>query len=136
MVGYGLFWAVMAFALRAEPPGERVRLLRIAQQSRWPPLSGLGKARLRLTDLGWVFWALLLVSGFAALALRGIGWEQITADAASGERSQTLLLIKGLLVILLAVAQAVFTARPARWAIHLGGFTTLAIVIVSVLVSR
>ena len=64
LVGYVLYWAVMAVSLRRDlAPAETERLLEIANRSRWPHVAVPWRLRLPLPFVGWGFLAILLITG-------------------------------------------------------------------------
>lgn len=120
VVGYALFWAIMAWGSEREPDRrEAQRLLGLTAASRWPYVPK--RLRPSLTGLGWGFLALMGVTGAALLAARGM--------------SGALELKLGLVAIVVA-AQAALAERPSPLRLYLHGAAVLAVVVVSAFLRR
>ena len=122
LVGYVLYWAIMAVSLRRDfAPPETERLLGIVNRSRWPHVLVPWRLRLPLPFMGWGFLAVLAITGLALMASYRLG---------------PLLALKVALVLLFALVQVVLTRRPARALIMVNFALALAIVVVSGLLVR
>jgi uncharacterized membrane protein len=96
LVGYGLFWAVMAAAARREPvsDSERARLLDITRRARWP-LSG---GKLSLPAVGWLVLIGVVVTGALCFSAR-FSLDRLF----DGGRANVVLIAKLVFVVVLAV---------------------------------
>jgi hypothetical protein len=122
LVGYALYWAVMAVSLRRElAPAETERLLEIANRSRWPHVAVPWRLRLPLPFMAWGFLAILLITGLALITSYGFG---------------ALLALKLALVAIFALIQVGLTRRPARALIFVNFALALVIVVLSGLLVR
>ena len=122
LVGYVLYWAVMAVALRRDlAPAETERLLEIASRSRWPHVAVPWRLRLPLPFVGWGFLAILLITGLIQIASYGFG---------------ALLVLKLALVAIFALLQVGLTRRPAPTLIFVNFALALVIVVLSGLLVR
>lgn len=122
LVGYVLYWAIMAFSLRRDfAPAETERLLGIANRSRWPHVLVPWRLRLPLPLMGWGFLAILAITGLVLMAGFGLG---------------AFLALKIALVLLFALVQAVLTRRPGRALIMVNFALALGIVVLSGLLGR
>jgi hypothetical protein len=122
LVGYVLYWAIMAVSLRRDfAPAETERLLGIVHRSRWPHVLVPWRLRLPLPLMGWGFLAVLAITGLVLMAGFGLG---------------AVLALKIALVVLFASIQVGLTRRPARALIMVNFALALAIVIVSGLLIR
>lgn len=132
LVGYALFWWIMATVLSGgHGDAEARRLLATTADSRWPPAIVPGRLRIGLVWVGWVFLALLFVTGGALLEARGISVRRLLAgDPAPAPLTAPLALKLGLVVVL-AVGQTGLAFRPSRSWIWLTGVAVVAIVVVS-----
>ncbi|MGH6905382.1 MAG: hypothetical protein ACREIR_21905 [Geminicoccaceae bacterium] len=122
LVGYVLYWAIMAVSLRRDlAPPETLRLLGIVNRSRWPHVLVPWRLRLPLPFMGWGFLAVLVITGLVLMAGYGL---------------RAILALKIALVVLFALIQVGLTQRPARALIMVNFALALAIVIVSGLLIR
>ena len=122
LVGYVLYWAIMAVSLRRDfAPAETERLLGIANRSRWPHVLVPWRLRLPLPLMGWGFLAILAITGLVLMAGFELG---------------AFLALKIALVLLFALVQAVLTRRPGRALIMVNFALALGIVVLSGLLGR
>jgi hypothetical protein len=122
LVGYVLYWAIMAVSLRRDfAPAETERLLGIVNRSRWPHVLVPWRLRLPLPLMGWGFLAVLAITGLVLMAGFGLG---------------AILALKIALVVLFALIQIGLTRRPARALIMVNFALAVAIVAVSGLLIR
>jgi hypothetical protein len=122
LVGYVLYWTIMVVALRRTcDPDETLRLLGIANRSRWPHVVVPWALRLPLPFMGWAFLLTLLATGMVLVS--GHGWSPI-------------LLLKLALVAAFAVIQVVLTGRPVPALIFANFGLALVIVVLSGLLIR
>jgi hypothetical protein len=122
LVGYVLYWAIMAVSLRRDfAPPETLRLLGIVHRSRWPHVLVPWRLRLPLPFMGWVFLAVSAITGLALMASYRLG---------------PLLALKLALVLLFVLVQVGLTRRPGRALIMVNFALALGIVVVSGLLSR
>jgi len=122
LVGYTLFWVIMALAVALEEaPTETGRLLGVINAGRWPPGGVPYAMRLRFPWLGWLFLALLGLTG--GLLFTAVG------DRVSPGVIHAKLALFGLLV----VGHALATRRPTRPLAFFNGACALAIVLLSAL---
>jgi hypothetical protein len=122
LVGYALYWAIMAVSLRRDlAPPETERLLGIVNRSRWPHVLVPWRLRLPLPFMGWGFLAVLVLTGLVLMAGYGLG---------------AILALKIALVVLFALIQVGLTRRPARALIMVNFALALAIVVLSGLLIR
>ncbi len=126
LVGYFLFWLIMTVGLERLEPAAEVAPLTAAMLAgaRWPPAVVPWSLRLTLPGLGWVFLALLVLTGLAA-TLTGAGYE---VGGVFG--------LKLALLAALVVAHARLGRRPTRGLARLSLGLVLAIVVLSVLLPR
>ena len=122
LVGYALYWAVMAMALRRTcARAESLRLLAVANAARWPHGVVPWTLRLPLPFVGWAFLGVLVASG--AVLASGSGWP-------------ALLLVKLALVAAFVLVQVIVTRRPAPELIFANFALVLGIVVLSALLVR
>jgi len=122
LVGYTFYWTVMVVALRRDfAPPETEQLLEIASRSRWPHVLVPWRLRLRLPFMGWGFVAILLITGVALTASRGLN---------------AILVLKLALVGTFMLIQAWLTRRPVRGLIVVNFAVVLVIVVLSGMMVR
>ena len=122
LVGYVLYWAIMVVSLRRDfTPSETERLLEIANRSRWPHVVVPWRFRLPLPFMAWGFLAILLITGLALIASRGL---------------DMILACKMGLIAIFALVQVGLTRRPARSLIFVNFVLALLIVVLSGLLVR
>jgi len=122
LVGYVLYWAIMAVALRRTcDPDETLRLLAVANRARWPHVVVPWALRLPLPFMAWAFLLILLATGVALLS--GHDWSPV-------------LLLKLALVAALAGVQVILTRRPVPTLIFVSFGLALVIVILSGFLTR
>lgn len=74
LVGYLLFWAIMAFALgRRFAPGEVARYLDIVAAARWPHVIVPWRLRLPWPMVGWTMLAVMILTGGLLLLVGPVG---------------------------------------------------------------
>jgi hypothetical protein len=74
LVGYLLFWAIMALALgRRFAPGEVGRYLDIVAASRWPHVIVPWRLRLPWPMVGWAMLAVVILTGGVLLPIAPVG---------------------------------------------------------------
>jgi hypothetical protein len=122
LVGYVLYWTIMAVSLRRElGPPETERLLGVVNRSRWPHVVVPWRLRLPLPAMGWAMLAILVITGLVLLAGYGHG---------------ALMALKLALVAAFALIQLALTRRPARALIFANFALALLIVVLSGLLVR
>jgi hypothetical protein len=128
LVGYSLFWVVMTTATRRQPiaAAEQARLLDLTRRAAWP----LGGGKLTLPLIGW----LVLIGGAITGALSLPDWFAV-GELFSGQEYSTLLLAKFALVAVVIGCFHRLGSGPT-WVAYLSLASTLAIVVLSVLVVR
>jgi hypothetical protein len=126
LVGYFLFWLIMTAGLERLEPAADVAPLTAAMLAgaRWPPAGVPWTLRLTLPGLGWVFLAVLVLTGLAG-SLTGRGYP------VAG-----VLGLKLALLAALAVAHARLGRRPTPGLARVSLGLALGIVVVSVLLPR
>ncbi len=115
LVGYALFWVIMAAGFRGEPDraqGQRLRA--VAARSRWPYLPR--PLQPSLTGVGWLLQAAMAGTGLLLLAARGI----------SG-----VMMVKLVLVALVMGAQAALVEQPSPARLYVHGAAIVAVVVAS-----
>ena len=99
LVGLALFWVIMRIALsRRFAPGEAMRLLGVAQASRWPHVVVPYKWRL---PLPWITWAVVA----------GAWISGIVSAMSTGRPIWTEWWFKWALVVVITVLQLLMTLR-------------------------
>jgi hypothetical protein len=137
LMGYMLFWTIIvgSLAQRYEAP-EATRLLRLIQQSSWPPKGLPASYRIKFSGLGWIALLVLIATGMIILAYREISWQAVFSKdfllSSFGER----LGLKCLFVTALLIGQLLLSYRPAAPRIYLCMGAALVVVVLSVLLTR
>jgi hypothetical protein len=128
LTGYTLFWMVMAVALRQRfDQPQTAQYLEVVGRARWPHVLVPWRLRLPLPTVGWIFLALLVVTG---------GLAGLAAGSAAVSRMAPVLLVKLVLVLLLILAHLRLAQRPRPSFCYAGLALTLAIVAVSTTLLR
>ena len=110
LVGFCLFWAlVTSAAWREYPEGEARNLLQIAKSAAWP-LPGFP---LKMTLIGWLLLAVVVVSGVLAMQFGSHAAASFMAGGFTGPGGLKILL----LVALAACMPGLGSSKPAlAWA--------------------
>ena len=77
LVGYALFWAIVALATPAGDPGDTSAFLTRVARSPWPPKGIPSPVRLSLCNLGWAALVVLGATGASLLVYRGWSLERL-----------------------------------------------------------
>ncbi len=119
LMGMALFWLIMLVALKqkfgASAAGD---WLVEANRARWPHVVVPRRFRLPLPWISWGLIVVLVLTGTAAMHLRG---------APSG----VVWTIKLALVAGIVVLQVLMSRRPVAWSIQAGFWITLAAIVVA-----
>lgn len=129
LTGYALFWAVMAVALRQRFDGAQTDgYLATVSHARWPHVVVPWRLRLPLPLVGWVFLALLVVTGALIFLVPG--------GPSLGALMTPALGAKIVLFLLLVLVHALLARHPRPSLCIAGLVLTLAIVAVSMTLLR
>ena len=129
LTGYALFWAVMAVALRRRfDEAQTDGYLAIVAGARWPHVVVPWRLRLPLPIIGWIFLALLVVTGaLLAVVAGGPGFAALMTPAFGA---------KLVLFVLLVLVHGLLARQPRPSLCIAGLVLTLAIVAVSMTLLR
>jgi hypothetical protein len=134
LVGYALFWVVMAWSDSGEREDKETRgYLRIAGEAAWPSSRLPRPFRALVFGVGWLFLGAMIVTGLLLLELRGISIRSGPGGAWLESRFGVILVVKLGLVGALAAGQWAFSRSARPWLAYLNGMTALGIVIASAL---
>ena len=132
LIGYALFWLVMAFAMRREGVDmDSGEMLSLVGRSRWPPFVVPYALRIPMLALGWILVLLMVASGVLLVRARGGDWAQLASGGFWGDRFGIIVATKAVLVLLFAVAHARLSVRPTARAALLGAILAWATICAS-----
>jgi hypothetical protein len=135
--GYVLFWAILIGPLaRQFKRPELAQLLKRLNESSWPPGLVPPPYRLKLSGLGWVPLAVLIITGIFILYYRGITLHFVVSGGLFLSNFGQLLIVKLVCLVGLAIGQLLMTYRPSPRLIYLELLTTISIIALSVLLVR
>jgi hypothetical protein len=137
IVGYALFWIIMARALRQRvTASESTRLLGLINQGRWPPGGLPSTMRLPFPGLAWAFLFVLIATGIFLHFYHGVTLEQVVSSDPPARRFAQLLLIKHGLIAVLLIVNLRLAFHATRWLIHANFLLALMVVGISTLLVR
>jgi uncharacterized membrane protein len=132
--GYSLFWGIIIGPLsRPNAVPTSADMIRLTNQSVWPPAVIPPACRLRFPWLGWVALLILGITGAYLLYSRGLSFQYLVSGSLFHNPFGRLLAGKLLLVIGLILGQLVISHRPAPRPVYLTLVLTLAVIGVSAL---
>jgi len=137
LVGFVLFWAVMAAALgRRFDAQETDRFLALINRGRWPPMAVPDRFRIPLVSWAWIFVGVLFVSGVLLLEALVSNPAHGLEDELFGSLFDKILHLKLLLSGMLVTGLITLARRPRPWVILLNGMVTSVIIVLSALLGK
>ena len=114
LIGYALFWLVMAYALRSRAADlDTGEMLAVIGRAGWPPFVAPPALRIPILGIGWLLVLAMLASGFALLGVHRITLGQLLGGGFGQGGVAGIALIKLTLLGLYAAVHAWFSLRPS-----------------------